>query len=309
MVVLMLGVILDIAMVNSAARPRVPANRATDLSPASSEDHPTTDHITSSQSNSKYDNYDNDKFDKYMEKLEHNRLNRYRYPAETIRRGSETTTSPFVQQQLQQWLSRIATKPNGHQVRPISSKYPNWKKVSGSNMAAESSVHSHDYDTYSGVAAHWPSTHGTGHHGAHSVHSGYHELPVYSGHKGGHETYHIHHTPHVQYIPIPVHGHQEKGLSHLWPLLLLGAIFLPLLLGALLIPLGLAFLTNLIRLIQLTQGGGLPVGIVQPINGTGRRRRSYTSSNDTNPYLYQKLIEISLDLEKGIKKWLTDDAD
>lgn len=87
---------------------------------------------------------------------------------------------------------------------------------------------------------------------------------------------------------------------------------MPLLLGALLIPLGLAFLTNLIQLIQLlTQGqNGIPVGVVAPINGTGRRRRraaAVDAKNATNPVLYEKIMDFGALFEKGIEKWLMED--
>lgn len=84
---------------------------------------------------------------------------------------------------------------------------------------------------------------------------------------------------------------------------------MPLLLGALLIPLGLAFLTNLIQLIQMMNGqNGIPLGVVQPISGTGRRRRAIAAAlNGTNPLLLDTIMDIGLLMEKSLDKWLMPD--
>lgn len=84
-------------------------------------------------------------------------------------------------------------------------------------------MHSRDYDTYTGVAAHWGGGHTAAHEWPHFIHSKGHS----GGGGGGHHAhdYHVHHIPaHVQFVPYPVHhgGHKEHGIGHYWPFLLLG---------------------------------------------------------------------------------------
>lgn len=196
---------------------------------------------------------------------------------------------------VEQWLQRLAASNNAAR-RPVDARFPNWKK-SSVPLATDASQ---DYDSWTGVAAQWPQGAASETHGwpAYGHHHGY-------GHGLQHYQHYQHHTPHIQYVPVHVGHHGKKhDLEHIWPLILLGVIFLPLLLGALLIPMALAFLTNLIQLIQLMQNNPLGGVVPNPVPG-GRKKRSNHLSifGDVHPYLVDKMMSISKEFEDGLEKF------
>ena len=137
--------------------------------------------------------------------------------------------------------------------------------------------------------------------------------PEYQTSASDYDGHHIHHSPHVQYIPYPVstcheHHGKKKEIGYIWPLILLGLLFLPFLFGALLVPLVLVFFTNLIQLVSLILAG-------QAANtaggaGVGRRRKKrkkrdlHGTLTSLHPMIMDKIEEIGHQLDDSLHEFL-----
>lgn len=143
----------------------------------------------------------------------------------------------------------------------------------------------------------YPEYHSVGHLGHH-------------GHHAMHETehHHTHHDPHhrVHFVPVPychheLKEHKKKEISLIWPLIILGLLFLPLLLGALLLPLAFMFISNIIQLINLLSRIPLTT-TAQPT--TGKRKKRSLQSFLSHPEIAAQIDDIAERLEESLQKFI-----
>lgn len=204
-------------------------------------------------------------------------------------------------------IRRNSISPN---LAPLT---PSHSMPSSSSYAPTTSA-SQDSETIQGVFARWnpkinltwPPTiqigtsatseypeyqHSVGHHGHHTMHEEHH-----------------HHDPHhkVHFVPVPychhdLKEHKKKEISLIWPLIILGLLFLPLLLGALLLPLAFMFISNIIQLINLLSRIPLTT-TAQPT--TGRRKKRSLQSFLSHPEIAAQIDDIAERLEESLQKFI-----
>ena len=123
-------------------------------------------------------------------------------------------------------------------------------------------------------------------------------------------------APAIQYIPIPYchHDHQghgkKKEISLIWPLIILGLIFLPLLVGALLLPLAFLFISNIIQLLSLLQRIPLNTTAAPTAGKRRKKRSSYIEFNkistflSSHPELMKEIDFLTDQVDCGLQKFL-----
>lgn len=146
--------------------------------------------------------------------------------------------------------------------------------------------------------------------------SGTSEYPEYQTAAGHHEEHYEHphfqyksHAPAVQYIPIPYchHDHhvvsKKKEISLIWPLIILGIIFLPLLVGGLLLPLAFLFISNIIQLLTLLQRIPLTTAAT-PTAGKRKKRSTNDRFFSNHPELMKQIDFLTDQVDCGLQKFI-----
>jgi hypothetical protein len=142
------------------------------------------------------------------------------------------------------------------------------------------------------------------------------EFPEYQAAAGHHDEHYEHphfsyksHAPTVQYIPIPYchHDHhvqsKKKEISLIWPLIILGLLFLPLLVGALLLPLAFLFISNIIQLLSLLQRIPLTTAAT-PTAGKRKKRSLDDTFLSSQPELMRQIDFLTEQVDCGLQKFV-----